>query len=321
MSKVMTLDNAVSKFINDGDCIALGGFTTNRRPYAIVREIIRQNKKDLYIEGGGAGGDVDMLIGTGCVKVLNNSYIANSGYTQVCKRFRDAVQNENLLIEDYSLDVQTIAYHGAALGLSYVPVKNMLGSDLEMKWGISEEQRKKLPKLPRKKFIIQSNPFNPSEKLCLIPTPKIDVSIIHVQKASSDGTCRIEGPEFQDVDIAVSAKYTIITCEELVDSEELNRDPDKNSIPGLCIDAVVPLRYAAHPSQCYNYYDYDSSEFIKYDIAGSDIASFENYINNYVFNCKNHEAYLDKIGVNKLLSLEVDKKYGYVPKVKSNIVT
>jgi len=41
--------------------------------------------------------------------------------------------------------VQTISYHAAALGLPYVALKNMLGSDLEEKWGISEEQRKALP--------------------------------------------------------------------------------------------------------------------------------------------------------------------------------
>ena len=142
--KVMTAEQAISALVRDGDCLAIGGFVTNRRPYALVREIIRQKKRDLYVEGGPSGGDVDMLIGAGCVTAIAVSYIANSGYTQVCRRFREAVEQGTLLFEDYSLDVQTIIYHGAALGLSYVPVKNMLGSDLAEKWGISREEREKM---------------------------------------------------------------------------------------------------------------------------------------------------------------------------------
>ena len=42
MSKVMSLHDAVEKFVHDGDAISLGGFTTNRKPYAAVHEILRQ---------------------------------------------------------------------------------------------------------------------------------------------------------------------------------------------------------------------------------------------------------------------------------------
>jgi glutaconate CoA-transferase subunit A len=63
-NKVMSMKEAISKFIHDGDCIALGGFVTNRKPYAAVREIIRQGIKDLYVEGGPAGGDVRLCDNT-----------------------------------------------------------------------------------------------------------------------------------------------------------------------------------------------------------------------------------------------------------------
>lgn len=316
MSKVMTPEAAISRFVQDGDCIALGGFTNNRKPYALVREIICQEKKDLYVEGAIAGGDVDMLIGAGCVKALNNAYIANSGYTQVCRRFREAVERGTLPMEDYSLDVLTIAYHGAALGLPYVAVKNMLGSDLEEKWGISEEERRQLPKLPAKKFVIQDDPFHPGSRLCLIPTPKIDVALIHVQKASPNGTCRLEGPEFQDVDLAIAAKHTIVSCEELVSDAELCRDPGQNTITGLCVDAVVPVRFGAHPSQCYNYYDYDSREMWIYDDASRTQESFDAYLQEHVKDCRGHDAYLDKMGAAHLMGLLASSEYRYTPGLK-----
>lgn len=266
-TKVMTVNEAVSRFVHDGDCLALGGFVTNRRPYAIVREIIRQGRRGLYIEGGPSGGDVDMLIGAGCVEAISVSYVANSGYTMVGRRFREAVEQGQLLFEDYSLDVQTIAYHAAALGLSYVPVKNMLGSDLASRCGIPEETRRQHPKLPKWKFLLQDDPFNPGNQLCCVPAPDIDVACIHVQQASPDGTCRIEDAEFQDVDIAIAARHTIVTCERLASNEELRRHPERNSILGLCVDAVVPAPYGAHPSQCAGCYDYDGPFYQEYDRA------------------------------------------------------
>ena len=315
-TKVMTAAEAVSTYLKDGDCLALGGFSTNRRAYGLVREIIRQKKSHLYIEGGSSGGDIDMLIGAGLVEAISLSYIANSGYTMVCRRFREAVEQGRLLYEDYSLDVHTIIYHGAALGLPYVPVKNMLGSDLESKWRISREERQKHPKLPAEKFIVQDDPFHPGSKLCLIPTPEIDVACIHVQKASPDGTCRIEGPEFQDVDIAMAAKHTIVSCEELVSNEEMRRDPQSNALPGLCVDAVVPMRFGAHPSQCAGYYDYDSEAFKAYDKASRTQDAFDAYLHEYVEGCPEHTQYLEKIGVEHLLTLEIDKEYGYTRGLK-----
>lgn len=316
LSKVMTAEEAVSRFVKDGDCLALGGFVTNRRPYALVREIIRQRKRNLYLEGGPSGGDADMLIGAGCVEIMMVSYIANSGYTMVCRRFREAVEQGKLLFEDYSLDVQTIAYHGAALGLSYVPVKNMLGSDLAEKWGIPFEERKKHAKLPPVKFEIQEDPFHPGSKVCCVPTPQIDVACIHVQEACPDGTCRIEGPQFQDLDIAMAARHTIVSCERLASDEEMHRHPERNTLTGLCVDAVVPAAYGAHPSQCFGQYDYDGSFYLMYDKVSRTQEAFDNFIWMYVDECPTHEDYLDKIGAAHLMELNVRPGYGYRPGLK-----
>lgn len=313
-TKIMNMEQAVSQFVKRGDCLALGGFSSNRRPYAIVREIVRQEIGNLTVESGPAGGDLDLLIGVGLVDVLNISYIANPGFSMVTRRFRDAAENNKIKIEDYSLDVQTIAYHAAALGLEFVPVKNMLGSDLEKKWGISVEERENIPKIPNQKFIIQTNPFRPSETICLVPAPQIDVACIHVQKASPAGICRIEGPEFQDVDIAMAAKHTIISCEELVSDDELRASPEKNSLPDICVDAVVHTPYGAHPSQCSGYYDYDPEALKEYDLISKTQADFDDYLERTVY--VDHTDYLAAVGAERLKALRVDSTRGYVVNLK-----
>ena len=201
------------------------------------------------------------------VKAYINCYTANSGYTNVSRRFRAAIEKGELAYEDYSQDVVMLALHAASLGLPFLPVRLMQGSGLTKYWGISEEQRKTLDKVDDLKYVEMDNPFNPGEKIVAVPVPKLDTAIIHVQKASPDGTCIIEGDEFHDVDIAVAARKVIVTCDELVSDEYIRRDPTLTRIFGECVDAVVHCPYGAWPSQCYNYYDNDSHALKEYDKA------------------------------------------------------
>ena len=157
--------------------------------------------------------------------------------------------------------------HAASLGLPYLPVRLMQGSGLMKFWGISEEKRAADPKLDNLKCVEVENPFQPGQKVVAVPVPKLDTAIIHVQKASPDGTCIIEGDEFHDVDIAVAARKVIVTCDELVSNEFIRRDPTLTRIFGECVSAVVHAPYGAWPSQCYNYYDNDPGALKEYDKA------------------------------------------------------
>lgn len=311
MGKVYTLSEAIEKFVHSGDRIAFGGFTTNRKPIAAVHEILRQGQSDFIIEGGPAGSEADMLIGAGRVKAFINCYTANSGVTNVCRRFRKAIEKGDTFFEDYSQDAAILMFHGASLGLPFVPIRMMLGTDLIDKWGISEEERGNIEKLPDKKFIIQDNPFQPGEKVVLLPVPTLDAAIIHVQMASVDGTCIIEGDEFHDVDIAITAKHCIVTCEELVADEYIRRDPGRASIPGFVVDAVVHAPYGAHPSQCYNYYDYDNPYYIMYDQVSRTQEDFDRFIQEWVIDTKDHEGYLNKLGGSRIVNLKAVPGYGY----------
>ena len=143
----------------------------------------------------------------------------------------------------------------------------MQGSGLVKFLGISEEKRKTMEGVDNLKCVDIENPFEPGEKLLAVPVPKLDCAIIHVQQASPDGTCIIEGDEFHDVDIAIAAKRTIVTCEEIVSDEYVRRDPTKTRIFGECVDAVVRTPYGAWPAQCYGYYDDDDKGLKEYDKA------------------------------------------------------
>ena len=340
MNKVMSLHDAVAKFVESGDCICFGGFTTNRKPYAVMGEILRQGQTDFTVWAGPAGGDWDMMIGEGRVKAYINCYTANSGYTNVSRRFRAAIEAGKLTYEDYSQDVLMLQLHAASLGLPFLPVRLMQGSGLVEFWGISKETRLTLDKVDNLKFAYVENPFNPGETVVAVPVPKLDTAVIHVQKASPDGTCIIEGDEFHDVDIAVAAKKVIVTCEELVSDEWIRRDPAANSVFGECVSAVVHAPFGAWPSQCYNYYDCDDAAMKEYDKASKyqdkedaekQIAkeaekaakkglpynapvnpeTFKDYLDKWVYSVKDNDELLDKIGGARLAKLKVIPGLGY----------
>lgn len=315
-SKIMSLKDAVAKYVKNGDHMVIGGFTTNRKPYALVYEILRQGFTDFVGESGPAGGDWDMLIGAGRVKAYINCYTANSGVTNVSRRFRKWYEEGKLNMEDYSQDVIMLMLHAASLGLPYLPVRLMMGTDLVNKWGISKEVRKTIDKIPDDKFVYVENPFKPGEKVVAVPVPEIDLAIIHVQKASPDGTCSIIGDEFHDVDIAIAAKRCIVTCEQVVSNEEIRLDPTKNSIAGFCVDAVVHAPYGAHPTQCYGFYDYDNAFLKLYDVASKTQEDFEAFLKEWVYDVPTHEAYLNKLGATRLINLNIVPGLGYAKKAE-----
>jgi len=49
--KIMDTKEVVKKFILDGCHIGLGGFTVQRHPMELIREIIRQRKRNLVLYG------------------------------------------------------------------------------------------------------------------------------------------------------------------------------------------------------------------------------------------------------------------------------
>ena len=205
-----------------------------------------------------------MLIGEGRVAAYINCYTANSGYTNVSRRFRAAIEQGKLTYEDYSQDVLMLMLHASSLGLPFLPVRLMQGSGLMKFWGISEEKRKTMPKIEDLKCAEIENPMVPGQKVVAVPVPKIDTAIIHVQQASPDGTCIICGDECHDIEIAIAARKTIVTCEEIVSDEFIRRDPTKTRIFGECVQAVVKVPYGAWPSQCYAYYDDDDAGLKEY---------------------------------------------------------
>ncbi|OQY04444.1 MAG: ketoacid-CoA transferase [Desulfobacteraceae bacterium 4572_123] len=312
--KVMNMSEAIKLYVADGSHISIGGFTINRNPMAAVYEIIRQKIKDLHLYAHSNGQGLDELIGGGCVSKLEIAYGGNGRFAPTCIRFKKAVKKGTIIVEDYSNYQMTLRFLAGAMGVPFLPTRSSLGTDIIDKWGFSEKLRKLNHKIPDKKLSVIDNPFTSwtnATKVVLVPAINTDVTIIHVQKSDRQGTARIEGLTFADIEQAKSAKNLIITCEELIESEELRKNPDQNQIPFFCVDAVVHVPFGAFPTACYRYYDYDPVYLNEYKEFAADDLRYKKYLEKFVCGVKGHQGLLDLIGKKRMEMIKADSRTGY----------
>ena len=312
--KVIELAEAIGRFVTPGAHISIGGFTINRNPMAAIYEIIRQRISGLHLYAHSNGQGVDELVGAGCVDKLEIAYAGSGRFAPTCIRFRKAVENGDIVVEDYSNYQMTLRFLAGAMGVPFLPTRSGLGTSIIDRWGISPELRQAEAKIPNEKIVVLDNPFSDwgdAKRLVLVPAITPDVTILHVQKSDRQGTIRIEGLPFADVEQAKAARHLIITCEELVDSDLLRSAPDQNQLPFFCVDAVVPVPYGAYPTACYRHYDYDPIFLNQYRDVAKEETTYQKYLDTYIYGVANHMTLMDRIGTERRNAISADPRTGY----------
>ncbi len=308
--KLMPLDEAIRRFVKDGAQIALGGFTINRNPMAAAYEIVRQRVRDLHVVCHSHGQALDVLIGAGCVKRVEVAYGANGRFASTCIRFRKAVEGGQIEFEDYSNNQMSLRFLAGALGVPFMPSRSGFGTDVIKMEGFGPDVRKE-PKVARKKLVVSPNPFNEEERVVLLPALTPDVALVHAQYVGEDGTVRIKGLTFTDLEQAKSADVVIVTCEEIVPKSFIRLDPDQNSLPPFLIDAIVRVPYGAHPTACRLFYDYDAKHLNMYKSIAGDDEGFKRYLDEWVLGVKDHNEYLDRVGGQGIVNIRANPVIGY----------
>ncbi|MGH9043431.1 MAG: CoA transferase subunit A, partial [Acidimicrobiales bacterium] len=178
MAEIQSLSEAIADLVNDGDCVAVEGFT-HLIPVAAGQEIIRQRRRDLTLVRLTPDIVFDQLIGTGCAKKLLFGWGGNPGVGSL-HRFRDAIENgwpRPLEIEEHSHAGLTNRYVAAACGLPFAVLRGYSGTDL-------------VARAPYLRTI--DCPFT-GEKLAAVEALHPDVTIIHAQQADRRGNVLMWG--------------------------------------------------------------------------------------------------------------------------------
>lgn len=290
-SKVMAAHEAVERFIFNGAVVGLGGQNVGRCSMAISHEIVRQGKKDLTLCGCNLSISMDILVGAGLVKrcEAGTGNLERFG-TTFC--WRRAVEAGSVEMEDYSHLGMVSRFLAGEMGLPFMPIKSLLGSDMLTKQARSTQ----------KKYEMVDNPWNPGEKVVLLPALNPDIAIIHAQKADPMGNVVIEGFLAHDVEMVRASKNAIVCCEEIIPTERIRDDPERTTIPYIYVSAVVEQPFGAHPTAAYRYYDYDSDHLTYYQkCAREGGKAYETYLKEYILDCENFGDYLEKVGGVKMM--------------------
>ena len=278
MADLLSLREAVDRFVSNGDTVALEGFT-HLIPTAAAHELIRQDKKDLTLVRMTPDLVYDLLIGAGCAKKLVFSWGGNPGVGSL-HRLRDAVEKQwpqPLEIEEHSHADLANAYVAGASGLPFAVLRAYLGSDL--------------PKVnPMIKFI--DCPFT-GETLAAVPSVRPDVTVIHAQKADRKGNVLIQGILGVQKEAALAAKRCIVTVEEIVD--DLQAPMNACVLPTWALTAVCVVPGGAHPSYAHGYYERDNRFYQQWDPVARDRDAFNAWIDEFIRGTEDFPAFQAKL--------------------------
>ncbi len=273
-NKLMSLGEAISMYVEDGDIVGIGGLSFWRKPMAICREIIKQGKRDLTLCTFVGGMEIDILVAAGCVSKVKASFVGMEVFG-MAPHYRKSVEKNQIQVSEESEASIALGLKCSYLDVPFMPLKGIIGTDFEkVRNDITEFE----------------DPLGTGTKLMALPKIDLDIAILHVPYADQYGNGNISGAVWLDDDMAKTAKKTIITCERIVELEDIIHLPGKAQLPMQTTDAVVKMPFGAHPTSCYDKYTFDAlhiQNYLKMD--------FKEYIERFV-NLESHAEYLDNAG-------------------------
>lgn len=286
MNKVQTAQQAVAR-IQSGMTIGIGGWGPRRKPMALIRELLRSDVKDLTVVAYG-GADVGMLCAAGKVKKLVFAFVSLD-FIPLEPYFREARQNGAIQVSEIDEGMMLLGLRAAAWGVPFIPTRIGLGTDLVK---VNSDLK------------IVGSPYDDKEWVAMHAL-NLDVALIHADRADARGVCQIKGPDiYMDEWFARAAKHTIVSCDELVDTEHFHQGDEARYVfwERSMTGTVVPIAGGAHPSSCNPLYGYDSAHFNEYCAAAKD-GGFGAYFDKYIAGKTEAEYQAAVGGLDKIRSL------------------
>jgi glutaconate CoA-transferase, subunit A len=284
--KVMSLD-AAAALVPDGAVVGIGGSTLSRTPMAMVWALIRAGRKGLVCARGISSTEGELLFAADASRHIVTSWFSQGIVWGVSRVMRLYTETKGTRFEEWSHLAMGLRFRAGAMGLPFLPMRSLLGSDL-------------LAQLPEVRVI--DCPFT-GERLALVPALNPDIALIHVQRCDAYGNAQIDGLPFMDLDLAMAASRVILTTERIVANDQIRRRPDRTKIPFFAVDAVVEVPFGCAPHECYGLYEPMFAHLDRYAAAlrPDTEAAIRAYLDRYFYAPQSWTDYLDRLGLAELL--------------------
>lgn len=287
--KLTSISEAVS-MVSDGDLVAVQNMATQAAPMALVRELIRQERRGLGVVCLVGGIPVDWLAAAGVIDRFIGAAVSMEQFG-LCQRYRKGVQDGAIRMEELSETALNSRLGAGARNLPFLPTRGLIGTDLI---DVNEN------------LVMMEDPFGGRPLVaCRALVP--DVAVVHAHKADRFGNIGYE-PTALWPDIGImpkAAKKVIVSAEEIVDSDVLRRNPDRTILPGFMVDAVVEVPWGAHPTSFNPRYGYDTAMHLEWIEASRDDDATSAFLDRYVHGPADQAEYLDTVGgAKRMIALE-----------------
>jgi glutaconate CoA-transferase subunit A len=100
-SKVCGLSELAAR-IADGTSVGIGGVFLHRGPFALVRELVRQGRRNLEIIKPSPGYDLDLLCRAGAVRKVRAGIVAMEGNFGLAQWYRRAIERKQATLEEHA---------------------------------------------------------------------------------------------------------------------------------------------------------------------------------------------------------------------------
>jgi glutaconate CoA-transferase, subunit A len=275
--KLLSLGEAVDRFVPDGASVVMGTALESLIPFAAGHELIRRKRRGLELIGPISDMLFDQLIGAGCVRRVTAAWVGNvsAGLGHNYRRAVEGGQPGPIELEEHSNFSIGLGLLAAAMGVPYLPTRTLLGSDL------ARGNPRVQPAAPGLMHIRAIAP---------------DVAILHVQRADALGHAHCWGNLGVTREAGLAARSVIVTAEEIVPADVILSDPNRILLPPQRVAAVVLVPGGAHPAPVQGYYGRDHASFGEYHQATRDRPGFLSWLQQWVIELPDRDAYLRKLG-------------------------
>ena len=154
-----------TRFVNDGDHVAVGGCPLSRPPTAMNWALIRERKKRLTVSRSITSNEGDLLFASGAASKIITSWFTQGIVWGVSKVMRHHTENKLATYEEWSHMAIGLRYRAGAMGVPFMPTRVIVGSDIERELAGSLQKMK--------------CPYT-GEEVVLLPALNPDVALIHV---------------------------------------------------------------------------------------------------------------------------------------------
>ena len=277
---------AAAAYVADGAKVALGGGLSARLPMALVREMLRQGRRDLHVIGSAHGLDVDLLVAAGAIAVCEESYVGFEQDFGLAPAYRRAAESGAIELRESCCATILNQLRATALGIPFIPVRGIIGSDMRT---LHPEYRE------------MQCPYT-GETLVVVPPLRPDVALLHAPIGDERGNLHLDRPYVLDEHFAFASREVVATVDRLVSTAEV--EAAGVTVPAHLVSAVAEVPYGAHPTSCYPGYAYDRAHLKEYvKAAGAGQAQADAYLDRWVHGAPTEEAYRKLVGADRLAAL------------------